>query len=88
MKNRNYGLYAVAIAIVVVGAIWAGLPISTLAVFGLVLVCPLMMFAMMRGMGGSGGMGGMHGGGERDGDADKQPDPADRPVKHDHGTMR
>jgi hypothetical protein len=87
MKNRNYGLYAVAIAIVVVGAIWAGLPISTLAVFGLVLVCPLMMFAMMRGMGGS-GMGGMHGGGDRNRDADKQPEPADRPATHDHGALR
>jgi len=81
MRNRNYGLYAVAAAIVVVGAIWAGLPVGTLAVFGLVLVCPLMMFFMMRGMGGMRG-------GERDSDTEKVSDPADRPVKHDHGTMR
>jgi hypothetical protein len=87
MKTRNYGLYAVAVAIVVVGAIWAGLPLGTLAVFGLILVCPLMMFLMMRGMGG-GGMGGMHGGGDQDAGAEKRPDPADRPVTHDHGAMR
>ena len=79
MKNRNYGLYAVAAAIVVVGAIWAGLPLATLA---LILVCPLMMFFMMRGMGG------MHGDGKGDSNAEKASDPADQPVKHDHGTMR
>ena len=87
MRTRNYGLYAIAIAVVVVGAIWAGLPMSTLAVFGFILVCPVMMFLMMRGMGG-GGMGGMHGSGDRDRDADKRPDQADRPATHDHGTMR
>ncbi len=42
-----------ALAIVVVGALWAGLPVSTLALFGLVLACPLMMFFMMRGMHGA-----------------------------------
>ena len=52
MKSRNYGLYAVALAIVVVGALWAGLPVATLGVFAVVLACPLMMFFMMRGMGG------------------------------------
>ena len=87
MRTRNYGLYAIVIAVVVVGAIWAGLPMSALAVFGFILVCPLMMFLMMRGMGGS-GMGGMHGGGDRNRDADKQPDRADRPATHDHGSMR
>jgi hypothetical protein len=81
--KRNYGLYAVALAIVVVGALWAGLRIGTLGVFGLILVCPLMMFFMMRGMGG------MHGGGAAD-----ERDPADppaapeRPTSHDHGAMR
>jgi hypothetical protein len=79
MKNRNYGLYAVAAAIVVVGAIWAGLPLATL---GLILVCPLMMFFMMRGMGGMGGDS------KRDSNAENGSDPVDRPVKHDHGTVR
>jgi Protein of unknown function (DUF2933) len=55
MKNKNYGWYAVAVAIVVVGALWAGLPVSTLAVFTLFLACPLMMFFMMRGMHGGAG---------------------------------
>ncbi len=82
MKNRNYGLYAVAAAIVVVGALWAGLPVGSLATFGLILVCPLMMFFMMRGMGG------MQGDGKRAGDAEKSSDPVDPPVKHDHGTVR
>lgn len=36
-KRRNYGLYAIAAAIVVVGAV------------GPVAACPLMMFFMMRG---------------------------------------
>ena len=53
MNNRNYGLYAVAVAIAVVGALWLGVPVGTLALLGLVLVCPLMMFFMMRGMHGS-----------------------------------
>lgn len=56
MKNRQWGLYAVALAIVVVGLIWAGLPASTLLIAALFLACPLMMMVMMRGMhGGSAG---------------------------------
>ena len=54
MNNRNYGLYAVALAIVVVGALWLGVPVGTLALLGLLLVCPLMMVFMMRGMHGGG----------------------------------
>jgi hypothetical protein len=52
--RRNYGLLAVAVAIPVVGLLWAGVPASRLFVLGLVLACPLMMFVMMRGMHGSG----------------------------------
>ena len=52
MKSRNYGLYAVAVAVLVVGLLWAGVPVGTLAVFGLLLGCPLMMVVMMRGMQG------------------------------------
>ncbi len=55
MKSKNFGLYAVALAIVVVGALWAGLPASTLLVLAVVLACPLMMFFMMRGMHGGDG---------------------------------
>ena len=88
MKTRNYGLYAVAAAIVVVGALWAGLPMGTLAVFGLFLLCPLMMFFMM---GGKGGMGGMHGGSSSAANQDEPGGPkapSERPAGHDHGAMR
>jgi hypothetical protein len=53
MKTRNFGLYAVAAAIVVVGLLWAGLPVGSLSFRGLIAVCPLMMFFMMRGMHGN-----------------------------------
>jgi Flp pilus assembly protein TadB len=53
MKTRNFGLYAVAAAIVVVGLLWAGLPVGSLSFLGLIVVCPLMMFFMMRGMHGN-----------------------------------
>jgi Flp pilus assembly protein TadB len=50
MKRPQWGLYAVAFAILVVGLVWAGVPASTLLIVGLVLLCPLMMLVMMRGM--------------------------------------
>jgi hypothetical protein len=56
-KNSNYGLYAVAAAILIVGAVAFDVPLGSLAVFGLFLACPLMMIFMMRGMGGMGGGG-------------------------------
>jgi multisubunit Na+/H+ antiporter MnhG subunit len=52
MKRQQWGMYAVALAILVVGLVWAGVPASTLLVAGLILVCPVMMFVMMRGMHG------------------------------------
>lgn len=54
-KNSNYGLSAIAAAILVVGAVTFDVPPGSLAVFGLFLACPLMMIFMMRGMGGGGG---------------------------------
>jgi cell division protein FtsW (lipid II flippase) len=53
MKTRNFGLYAVAAAIVVVGLLWAGVPVGSLWFLGLIVMCPLMMFFMMRGMQGT-----------------------------------
>jgi hypothetical protein len=41
-------------AVAVVGALWFGLSVSMIAAPGLVLVCPLMMLFMMRGMHGGG----------------------------------
>jgi hypothetical protein len=74
-KQRNYGLYAVAAAIFAIGALSLGLPASTLFFLAIVLVCPLMMLFMMRGMHG-GGMhgGGMHGGMEGGGMHDRHDD--------------
>ncbi|WP_341925185.1 hypothetical protein [Nocardioides psychrotolerans] len=54
-RNPNLGLYAVAAAIALVGALWFGVPAGTLAFVGIALICPLMMMLMMGGM-----MGGMH----------------------------
>ena len=59
-RSPNLGLFAVAAAIAVVGALWVGVPAGTLAVVGIALLCPLMMIVMM------GGMMGMHGGGSND----------------------
>ncbi|WP_328678052.1 DUF2933 domain-containing protein [Streptomyces sp. NBC_00322] len=52
-NNRNYGLYAIAAAIALVGALALGVPLGTLALLLIALACPLMMFFMMRGMHGS-----------------------------------
>ncbi|WP_405905354.1 MULTISPECIES: DUF2933 domain-containing protein [unclassified Streptomyces] len=82
-KQRNYGLYAVAAAIFVVGALALGLPVGTLFFLAIVLACPLMMIFMMRGMHG----GGMQSGGTRDGHddtMDQHPGPDGDPLtKHD-----
>ncbi|MFG2234471.1 DUF2933 domain-containing protein [Streptomyces sp. NPDC048723] len=48
--KRNYGLYAVAAAIVLVGAVALGIPLAALAWLVIIAACPLMMFFMMRGM--------------------------------------
>ena len=53
-KNTSYGMYAIALAIVVVGALALGVNTRSLGALAFVLVCPLMMFFMMRGMGGMG----------------------------------
>lgn len=51
MKRQRWGLYAIALAILVVGLVWAGVPASTLLIAALVLVCPLMMLFMHGGGG-------------------------------------
>jgi hypothetical protein len=76
-NNRNYGLYAVAIA--VVGALALGVPLGNLAFLLIVLACPLMMFFMMRGMHGGTDM---HERGQGHDDAPKHREP------HDHKTFR
>jgi hypothetical protein len=55
MNRRHAPLYAIALAIGIVGALAAGVPASTI-VFGLlVLACPLMMLFMHGGHGGGHG---------------------------------
>jgi hypothetical protein len=53
MKREQLPLYAIALAVLVVGLVYAGVPLGTLVVLPLVLACPLMMLFMMRGMGGT-----------------------------------
>ncbi|MGQ0843443.1 MAG: DUF2933 domain-containing protein [Sporichthyaceae bacterium] len=50
MTQNKYPLYGLVIATGAVLAVWAGLPPSFLLIL---LVCPLMMFFMMRGMHGN-----------------------------------
>jgi peptidoglycan/LPS O-acetylase OafA/YrhL len=58
MKRQPWGLYAIALAVLVVGLVALGVPAQTLLFGALVLVCPLMMMLMMGGMHGGHGHGG------------------------------
>jgi len=49
MNKEQLPLYAVALAVLIVGLVFAGVPLSVLFVLPIVLICPLMMFFMMRG---------------------------------------
>ncbi|MFI9025165.1 DUF2933 domain-containing protein [Streptomyces sp. NPDC053560] len=78
MQNKgSYGLYVIALAIFLVGALALGVPASTLAVLAIVVVCPLMMLVMMWGMHGHQGQGG----GSRSADRDRS-DPLREPDQH------
>ncbi|MFF9136713.1 DUF2933 domain-containing protein [Streptomyces albogriseolus] len=55
--KKNYGLLAIAAAIVVVGLAALGVPLSILLVLALVAACPLMMLMMHGGHGNHGGHG-------------------------------
>ena len=51
MTNEGtYPMYALAVVAGAAIAVWAGLPLT----FLFLLICPVMMFFMMRGMGGLG----------------------------------
>lgn len=52
MKRQHLGLYAIALAILIVGLAFAGVPLQTMLFGVFVLACPLMMMFMMRGHGG------------------------------------
>ncbi|MFP3986158.1 DUF2933 domain-containing protein [Streptomyces sp. E11-3] len=82
-NQRNYGLYAIAVSIAVVGVLSLGVPVGTLAILAIVLVCPLMMLFMMRGMHGGGGK---HGGHDASDESRLDDDPLakyDRPHRRD-----
>ena len=64
-NKQNYPMYALAIVAGVGIAWWTGVPWT----FLLFLICPVMMFFMMRGMGGMSG-------GQRGGDATGKKDVA------------
>ncbi|MFD8496069.1 DUF2933 domain-containing protein [Amycolatopsis sp. NPDC059657] len=49
MKRQNLPLYAIALAILIVGLTFAGVPVQTILVGLLALACPLMMLFMMGG---------------------------------------
>jgi hypothetical protein len=83
--QRNYGLYAVAVAIAVVGALAFGLPVGTLFVLAIALACPLTMFFMMRNMHG-GGDG--HGGHDTSHESRPQDDPLTKHDRPPYGTGR
>ncbi|WP_328840596.1 DUF2933 domain-containing protein [Streptomyces europaeiscabiei] len=77
-NKRNYGMYALAAAIVVVAALVVGASLESLVWLALVAACPLMMFFMMKGMNGQG----MH-----DGRDQHRDDQDEEPLhKHDHHT--
>lgn len=48
MNRNQYPMYGVVLVAGAAVAVWAGMPV----VFLLFLACPLMMFFMMKGMGG------------------------------------
>ena len=60
MKREQPGLYAIALAILIVGLAFAGVPLQTMLFGLLVLACPLMMMFMMGGHGGRGGSDDQH----------------------------
>lgn len=48
MKRQPWGLYAITLAVLIVGLVAVGVPTGALLVAALVLTCPLMMLFMMR----------------------------------------
>ena len=58
MKIQHLPLYAIALAILIVGLTFAGVSVQTILIALIALVCPLMMMFMMGGHGGHGGHGG------------------------------
>jgi hypothetical protein len=54
MRRPPWGLYPVAVAVLIVGLATVGVPASTLLTGAFVLACPVRMMVMMGGMHGAG----------------------------------
>ena len=54
MKRQHLPLYAIALAIVIVGLAFVGVPVQTILLGLVALACPVMMMFMMGGHGGHG----------------------------------
>ena len=77
MKREQLPIYALALAILVVGLAAVGVPLGTLFFSLAALACPLIMIFMMTDMHGGHGHGHGHG---------RQDDPAARLGGHDEHT--
>jgi type III secretory pathway component EscV len=75
MQATRFPMYVIAAAAVALVAIAAGVPLASFLPFAILLLCPLMMFFMMKNMGG------MHGGGD---DRSDRRDSDDRTESHRH----
>jgi hypothetical protein len=57
MKSQQWGLLAIALAVLILGLVALGVPALTLIFAAIALSCPLMMLVMMGGHGGHGSHG-------------------------------
>ena len=71
MNSQHMVKPALVAGAVLVALVFAGLPVAYLGFLALIVVCPLMMFLMMRGMGGTN-----HGGGSSQDDVHDHADHA------------
>jgi hypothetical protein len=72
VNRQHLPLYAIALAILIVGLAFAGVPVQTILTGLLVLACPLMMMFMMGGHGSHGGSD-HHAGGAAEHDRENRP---------------
>lgn len=80
MKRQYFPWYAIALAILIVGLVFAGVPAATLLIALVVVACPVMMMFMMGVMGVKGG----HGHGSRHEDSSHEDSSHQADVQHVH----
>jgi hypothetical protein len=76
MKRQQLPLYAIALAILTVGLVFAGVPWQWLLIGLLLLACPLHFVKMLGGHGGHGGTAGADQHADRPGDPSTASPPA------------